>query len=192
MPAAAAQRLLLACLTGLAVAAPAADIHVEVRRRGETLHVTATAEINGGISRTWRVLTDYDRLAEIVPDLTVSRVISREGNLVQLEQKGEARLLFLGFPLDVRLAITEYPRERIVSRAVAGNFRDMRGAYTLEGSEGRVRLRYTGSMIPDFYVPPLIGTWVLRRNVEATFQALVDEIERNQSEPASVRKETKP
>lgn len=183
MPAAAAQRLLLACLTGLAAAAaPAADITVGVSRRGETLHVTASAEIEGSIARTWQVLTDYNRLAEIVPDLRVSRIISREGNLVQLEQKGEARLLFFSFPLDVRLAITEHPRERIVSRAVAGNFRDMRGAYTLEGRAGRVLLRYTGSMIPDFYVPPLIGTWVLRHNVETTFQALVEEIERSQSE----------
>jgi hypothetical protein len=182
MPAAAAPRLLFACLTALAAAAPAADIAVDVTRSGDTLHVTASAEIEGTIARTWEVLTDYNRLAEIVPDLRVSRVISRQGNLVQLEQKGEARLLFFSFPLDVRLAITEHPRERIVSRAVSGNFRDMRGAYTLEEGEGRVLLRYKGSMVPDFYVPPLIGTWLLRHSVEATFQALVNEIERSQSE----------
>jgi hypothetical protein len=184
MPAAAAQRLLFACLTGFAVAAPAAEIAVDVTRSGDTLHVQASAEIEGSVARTWQVLTDYDRLAEIIPDLRVSRVISRQGNLVQLEQKGETRLLFFSFPLDVRLAITEHPRERIVSRAVSGNFRDMRGAYTLEGREGRVLLRYTGSMIPDFYVPPLIGTWALRHSVQTSFQALVDEIERSQSEPA--------
>jgi len=184
MPAAPAQRLLLACLTGFAVAAPAADIVVEVRRSGETLHVTARADIHGSIDRAWQVLTDYDRLAEIVPDLKVSRVISRDGNQVQLEQKGEARLLFFSFPLDVRLAITEHPRERIVSRSVSGNFRDMRGAYMLEGREGRVLLRYTGSMVPDFFVPPLIGTLVLRHSVETTFQALVNEIERSQAESA--------
>jgi hypothetical protein len=183
MTAPAAQRLLLACLAGFTVSAPAAEIAVDVRRSGETLHVTASAEIKGSIARTWQVLTDYNRLAEIVPDLRVSRVIFRQGNVVQLEQKGEARLLFFSFPLDVRLAITEHPRERIVSRAVSGNFREMRGAYMLEGSEGRVLLRYTGSMIPDFYVPPLIGAWVLKRNVETTFQALVDEIERKQAEP---------
>lgn len=184
MPAAAAQRLLFACLTGFAVAAPAAEIAVDVTRSGDTLHVQASAEIEGSVARTWQVLTDYDRLAEIIPDLRVSRIISRQGNLVQLEQKGETRLLFFSFPLDVRLAITEHPRERIVSHAVSGNFRDMRGAYTLEGRKGRVLLRYTGSMIPDFYVPPLIGTWALRHSVQASFRALVDEIERSQSEPA--------
>jgi hypothetical protein len=180
----AVQRLLFACLMALAGGVPAADVAIEVTRSGDTLRVTASAEIEGTIARTWQVLTDYDRLAEIVPDLRVSRVISRKGNLVQLEQKGEARLLFFSFPVDVRLAITEHPRERIVSRAVSGNFRDMQGAYTLEGKEGRVLLRYKGSMVPDFYVPPFIGTWVLRHSIETSFQALVDEIERNQAESA--------
>jgi hypothetical protein len=39
-------------------------------------------------------------------------------------------------------------------------------------------LRYSGTLIPDFFVPPLIGTLVVRHNVEATFRALVEEMER--------------
>jgi hypothetical protein len=55
--------------------------------------------------------------------------------------------------------------------------------YTLEAGQGRVLLRYTGRMVPDFYVPPLIGTLVLRHSVETSFRALVDEIERRQALP---------
>jgi hypothetical protein len=33
---------------------------------------------------------------------------------------------------------------------------------------------------PDFHVPPLIGTYLLRSNVESMFRALVEEIERLQ------------
>ena len=96
------------------------------------------------------MLTDYGRLAEFVPDLQASRVISRDGNQAVVEQKGEARLLFFSFPIDVRLAVTEYPYERVVSRAVAGNFREMRSAYSLEAGQGRVALRYSGRMVPGF------------------------------------------
>jgi ribosome-associated toxin RatA of RatAB toxin-antitoxin module len=176
-------RLFLLLLV-VAVSAPAADIVVRASRSGDVLQVEASAELEGSLESAWQVLTDYGRLAEFVPDLQVSRVISRDHNTVVVEQKGEARLLFISYPIDVRLAITEKPREQIVSRAVAGNFREMQSTYALEARQGRVFLRYSGRLEPDFYVPPLIGTYLLRTNVESMFRALVEEIERQQKPAA--------
>ena len=59
----------------------------------------------------------------------------------------------------------------------------MHSAYSLEAGQGRVVLRYTGRMVPDFFVPPLIGTLALRHNVESSFRALVEEIERRHAQP---------
>jgi ribosome-associated toxin RatA of RatAB toxin-antitoxin module len=171
-------------VASLVVLAPAraAEVSVDITRAGDVFHVQAKAEFEGGINRTWQVLTDYARYADYIPEVTESRVISRQGREVQVEQKGEARLLFVTFPIDVRLAITEYPRERIVSRAVAGNFREMRNAYSIEEGQGRILLRYVGRLVPDFYVPPIIGTLLLKRNIEAMFVALVDEMERQNAQ----------
>jgi hypothetical protein len=181
--------LLLVCVTGFVVAAPAAEIAVQVTRDGEVFQVDASASIEsgveGGVARTWRVLTDYGRFAEFIPDLHSSRVVSRDGQQVVVEQKGEARVLFFSFPIDVRIAITEHPHERLVSHAVGGNFRELRSAYSLEAGQGRVLLRYTGRMVPDFFVPPLIGTLALRHNVETSFRALVAEIERQHRKPVT-------
>ena len=171
-------RSFLLPLLVLLAPAQAAEVAVHVTRNGGTFEVDASAEFVGTVARTWQVLTDYGRIAEFVPDLQTSRVLSRDGNQVIVEQKGEARVLFFSFPIDVRFAVTEYPYERVVSRAVSGTFREMRSAYSLEAGDGRILLRYTGRMVPDFFVPPLIGTLALRRNVEATFRAMVDEIER--------------
>ena len=176
-------RLLLACLAGFAAQAIAADVVVRVARNGDAFEVDASAELDGTVARAWQVLTDYGRFAEFVPDLHASRVVSREGNRAVVEQKGEARVLFFSFPIDVRLAVSEQPKERIVSRAVAGNFREMRSDYSLEAGPGRVVVRYTGRLVPDFFVPPVVGTLALRRNVEATFRALVGEMERQQQKP---------
>jgi ribosome-associated toxin RatA of RatAB toxin-antitoxin module len=170
--------LILLVLFAALSPARAADVAVHVTRSGDALQVDASAEFDGTIARTWQVLTDYGRFAEFIPDVQVSRVVSREGNQAQVEQKGRARFLFVSFPVDVRLAIIEHPYERIDSRATSGNFREMQSAYRLETGQGRVLLRYTGRMVPDFYIPPLIGTLVLKHNIETTFRALVDEIER--------------
>jgi len=180
--------LLVLCLPGINTVAPGAEVTVDATRHGDVLQVEASAEFEGSLARTWQVLTDYGRFAEFVPDLQVSRVISREGSNAVVEQKGEARLLFFSYPVDVRLAVTEFPHERIVSQAIAGNFREMRCTYTLEMREGRVLLRYSGRLVPDFYVPPLIGTLVLRSHVESTFRALVEEIERGHGDPTSPEK----
>jgi ribosome-associated toxin RatA of RatAB toxin-antitoxin module len=163
--------------------AQAAEIAMHVSRNGDVFHVDASAEFDGTVARTWQVLIDYGRLAEFIPDLEASRVISRDGNQAVVDQKGEARVLFFSFPIEVRLAVTEHPYERVVSRAVSGNFREMHSAYSLEAGQGRVVLRYTGRMVPDFFVPPLIGTLALRHNIESSFRALVEEIERRHAQP---------
>jgi ribosome-associated toxin RatA of RatAB toxin-antitoxin module len=168
--------VLLALLASMPAAG--AEIAVNVTRSGGTFQVDASAEFRGTVARTWQVLTDYGRLAEFIPDMQSSRVVSRGGNQAVVEQKGEARVLFFSFPIDVRLAVTETPYEKISSRLVSGNFREMRGTYSLEAGQGRLLLRYTGQLAPDFFVPPLIGTLALRHNVEASFRALVEEIER--------------
>jgi ribosome-associated toxin RatA of RatAB toxin-antitoxin module len=168
---------ILLALFVLATSAQAAGITVEATRDGDALEVRASAEIPVSRDHAWEVLTDYDRYAGFVPDLDVSRVISREGDRAVVEQKGAARFLFFSYPIEVRLAVTEFPRTRIESRATAGNFRELTSTYELEAREGRVVLRYSGRMIPDFDLFPFFGTRVLRSSVADTFRALVEEIE---------------
>jgi hypothetical protein len=160
--------------------ARAADVVVHASRRGEVLEVEASAEFEADLRQTWQVLTDYDYLAEFIPGKHVSRILLRTGNGVMVEQKGEARLLFFSYPIEVKLAVEDFPYQRIISRAVAGDFREMRGAPITSRRKGRIALRYRGRMAPDFIVPPLVGVFVLRKNVEEQFGALVDEILRRQ------------
>jgi Polyketide cyclase / dehydrase and lipid transport len=173
-------RTLLAVCLWISLQGSAAEVVVHATRDGDVLLIEATAEFEGTIAQAWEVLTDYDRLPEFIPNLRLSRVIERGRGAVTVEQKGEARLLIFSYPIEVRLAINESPPVKLVSRVVAGNFREMSGVYTLGGQEGRVRLRYSGRMTPDFFVPPVVGTWILRYHVHETFAALVDEIVRRQ------------
>lgn len=164
--------------------AHAADVSVKTTRHGDRFDVTATAEIGANSADAWKVLTDYDRLAEFIPGVLESRVLSRNGLSVLLDQRGETRLLFLRFPMYVRLAIEEFPPDRIVSRAVAGNFKELHGVYYLQSRDSGVQLRFEGGFTPDFGVPPLIGTLLVGNAVERRFIALVREIEKK-SGPAA-------
>jgi ribosome-associated toxin RatA of RatAB toxin-antitoxin module len=156
----------------------AAEISVQTTRHDDSFEVEATAEIEADVADAWKVLTDYDRLAEFIPGMRESRVVSRDGSNVVVDQRGEASLLFFTFPMRVRLAIEEYPYDRIVSNAIFGNLKEMHGVYHLEARDARLRLRYEGKFTPDFGVPPLIGTLLVRGTVERQFSAMVREIEK--------------
>ena len=177
-----------ACLIFLLLMFPrmpalAADVTVHTSRDGDTFYVEATAELAADVKLIWQVLTDYDGLAQFIPGLNSSRVVSRSDNHVIIDQKGDSGLLFFTLPVEVRLEAEEFPYRTITSRAVTGNFKEMRNAYQLETSGTNVRLTYRGSMTPDFSVPLLIGTLAVRRNVERQFGAMVDEIERRSRQP---------
>jgi carbon monoxide dehydrogenase subunit G len=187
--------VLIACCALLAAsclpcsAAPAHEIAIEIAREGEFVSVRASAELKASPHIAWEVLTDYDHLAEFIPDLRSSRVVQRGPEGVLVEQKGEFGFLFFRQSIEVTMAVSEQPPRRILARAVAGDMKDMQGSYELQASEAGLRLVYSGRFVPGFFVPPLIGMPLVRRSLERRFRAMVEEIERRD---ALARIEPKP
>jgi ribosome-associated toxin RatA of RatAB toxin-antitoxin module len=165
----------------------ATEISVQTTRNGDSFEVEATAEIEADVADAWKILTDYDRLADFIPGMLESRVVSRDGSSVVVDQRGETSFLFLTFPMRVRLAIEEQPFERIVSTAISGNFKELTGVYRLQARGAGLTLHYEGKFTPDFGFPPLLGTLIVRTTAERRFNAMVHEIEKTrQREPAAV------
>ena len=73
----------------------AGEVKVEASRKGEFIDVRAHAAIDAPLSVIWTTLTDYDRLPEFIPGLRKSKVISRSGGTVVVEQSGEAKANWL-------------------------------------------------------------------------------------------------
>jgi ribosome-associated toxin RatA of RatAB toxin-antitoxin module len=152
---------------------------VDARRDGDAVVVRASAVLTTAVAQAWRVLTDYDRYAQFVPDLRSSRVVARNGNVAIVDQKGEAGFFLYRYPVEVRLEVTEVPIERVSSRALAGNFKEMVGIYELSPEGEAVRFLYSGRLVPSFRLPPLIGVAAVRSAAEKEFTALVREIHRS-------------
>jgi len=72
-----------------------------------------------------------------------------------------------------------------LAHAVGGNLREMEGRYTVAiMPTGAVRLSYSGRLVPDFAVPPVIGKMVVRNVLAEQFRAMVEEIVRRDAEKA--------
>jgi ribosome-associated toxin RatA of RatAB toxin-antitoxin module len=165
-----------------AAACAAENVAVDAIRKGEFIEVQARATIDASLSVIWATLTDYDRLPEFIPGLRKSKVISRRGTTVTVEQSGEARFLMFTFPIDVTLESIEHPPYSIQVRALSGSLRHFEGAYQVDPQPkgGRVVLRWVGSIIPEVSLPPLIGEVVMRMRIEDQFTGMVREIERRE------------
>ena len=159
------------------VAATAQQVSIETSGQGDLVTVTATAEMQVDPRTVWNVISDYDHLAEFIPNMRSSRVVQRDGDRLLVEQTGEFGFLFFQQPVEVKLAVVESPARRIVAHAVGGNLREMEGRYELENlPTGAVRLSYSGRLVPEFPVPPIIGRMVVRRVLAKQFTAMVNEI----------------
>jgi hypothetical protein len=168
----------VACLAmfALPMACRAATISFRVDRGSEAVEIEASAVLRADASTAWRVLTDYGRYADFIPDVRASRVISRSAGEVIVEQVADASLWALHAPVEVVYRIDEEPPTRIRSHASAAGIPALDSVYALTVTGDGVRLDYRGRMAPmaGLAVPSDAGA----RSVERGFRALAEEIER--------------
>ena len=158
-------------------------VDIETHRRHETITVDISAEMPVDPRTVWSVITDYDHLASFIPYMSSSRVLQRDADRAIVEQTGELVFLFFRQPVEVKLAVVESPPTRVSARAIGGNLKELDGRYVVEVlSSGYTRLSYTGRLVPDFDVPPVVGRIALQTVMARQFDAMVREIMRRDAE----------
>ena len=154
-----------------------------VHRAGHAyFEVSASGFARATPEQAWRVLTDYDELADFVPDLTSSRVISRDGREAVVEQRSEVGILFVTHAIHIVERITEQPFSAIDVAMVSGNMKRYRAHWDLAPSSQNgvsgTRIIYSGMMEPDFFIPPVIGESIVQANMKKMVEAVIERIDR--------------
>ena len=171
--------LLAAGALATASASRATDIQVVATAQDEAVQVTAQAVIRAPAELIWQTLTDYDHLAQFIPGIVESRVVSRDGTRSVVEQKGGARFWFFSYPIRVTVVSSERPFEGIDVQLLNGNLRRLEGGYRIEPRpDGSTELTWRGLVEPDTPLPSFMRTALLRRTISEQFTGMVREIER--------------
>jgi ribosome-associated toxin RatA of RatAB toxin-antitoxin module len=153
-------------------------VDVRVDRVGGALVISASARIAADPATAWSVLTDYAHYREFIPGVRASRVVSRHGSTVLVEQSDELALWLLRLPMRVTYEIDEYPPLRIRSRALAPTFPPLESTFRVDRSGADVRLHYEGHVGAGM---PILDRLEQRAFEDAAirgFAALAAEIER--------------
>lgn len=170
-----------ACLTGGGVAR-ASELNVSVVRAGPEFQVRASVHAPAAAQDCYSVLADFGHLAEFVPRLRSSQVVSAPGEPILLHQVGEARVGPFRRTVDVILLVKEHPPTRLEFVRVAGNLREMTGEWRVVAHVDGCRIEYQADIEPAFWVPPLLGRRLMQGQVEEQLRALAGEIERRAHE----------
>ncbi len=142
------------------------------------VRIEATSSVAADATTLWETLTDYDRLATFIPDMQVSKLVSRPGQPKLVEQRADAGLFAFVMPDHVILAMEERPLGVIRFRAVSGKVATMRGEWVISGQSNPVRLIYRARIVPLLPPPPLVTNHFIESEVRNRFSAVIREAER--------------
>ena len=175
---------LLWLLPGGAAGASDDDIEVVIRVDGEVVHADVNLTVQATQLEVWAVLTDFAHMAEYVSNLLSSQVLSRDGNLVMVAQKGKASVGPLSFEFDSIREIRLTPFDTISTRQLSGNLKKFDGTTQLLAEDGYTRIRHHSDAIPNVWVPPLIGRQFIASETREQFGEIRQEILRRKQAAA--------
>jgi ribosome-associated toxin RatA of RatAB toxin-antitoxin module len=158
------------------------NVKIEVKKTGERQRqISATIEIPFCLEKVWKVLTDYDALADFIPNLAKSRRLPHPQGGIRLEQIGSQRLLNFNFCARVVIDLEEYFPSLISFQMVEGDFKAFSGSwqlepYSLNESIG-TNLRYTVSVLPRVIMPIAIIERRLSHDMRLNLVAIYNRVE---------------
>jgi carbon monoxide dehydrogenase subunit G len=152
------------------------DIEVEVHKDGHLVRVQIDLVVDATRDETWDVLTDYDGMAAFVPTVESSVIVSRDGNNLEVAQKGKAAR----GPFSMRFAnvrrVELTPKREIHSRIVSGDLAPGEVTTRIDSSGPLTRVTVTGVYSPHIWVPPVIGPALIASETKEQWQVLRKEI----------------
>lgn len=171
-------RHLVAAVCVLAGAAPGAhaaeilDAVVDVEEN--RYEVRFAVILNGEVDRLKRIITDHETLTALSPTVVQSRVLTgRSGGEARIEVtlRPCVLLVFCKTIRKVSDVRVDAGGSRVQYRIVPALSDFDRGSETITlehepaGNGPRVRFVYSAVLEPKFFVPPVVGPWLIRRQI---------------------------
>ncbi len=137
--------------------------------------------LDAGKGHVWRLLTDYPHYGQLNEAIKESEILRRQGpGSYRVRTLTRACVYFFCKTVVQVQDVTEVPG-RYISASVLPALSDFRhgvarayiwpeGAYT--------RIRVLAEVEPDFWIPPLIGPWIISRKLQSEALETIRNLER--------------
>ncbi len=129
-------------------------------------------------SLAFDVLTDVDHMAEWVPNLRQSRIVSREGNVVLIEQVGLAQFGLLSFSFSTERRLVLNPPTTIDAVQLRGSANRYNSSLRLTPETGGTRLDYHAQFEPGLLASIVLSREFMEHEIAEQFTAMIQEMVR--------------
>jgi hypothetical protein len=172
-----------AALTLSAVAAAATIDALDVERHRGRYAFEANVWLDATPESVFAVLTDYDdnRWSRISRAYKESRYLdpAPDGTpLVYTRMEGCALRYCMSLERTERLELEAPYRIKSTVLPESSNFKYSTSEWLLAHENGGTKMLYKLEMEPDFFIPPLVGPWYLKRSLSTNGLRVVHRIER--------------
>jgi carbon monoxide dehydrogenase subunit G len=168
----------------LASSAPSTgrDIIVHATKDGAAFTVDAELTVAANVDEVWEVLTDFDRMAQIVTSIDSSRIVSRDGNMIQVAQKSHANAGPLRFSMENLRQVELIPNREMRSHLLKGDLKasDFTTRISDEGG-GLTKITVQGKFVAGGVSGGVITVESVEAQTRRQYQELRDEILRRKA-----------
>jgi carbon monoxide dehydrogenase subunit G len=148
------------------------DVVVRVQKSGGGLDVYAELTVAASAEQAWGVLVDYDHMAQILSSVDVSRIVKRDGNLLEVVQTSHIGFGPLKISLDNRRRVALIPQREIRSHLIEGDLKTSDFMTRLVPRAAATQVIWRGRIVPG----PLASLAVTPGAVEAEVGQLCREL----------------
>lgn len=152
------------------------DIAVAIHREGEAYVVDVALSVDATPEEAWGVLTDYDHMPEFVSNLTMSRIIHRASDSLEVAQTTRLKIGFIDLKFDIVRKVELVPLQEVRSNVVRGDMKMSAFTTRLAAEGSATRITNHGRFIPGRWIPPLIGIPMLEAEIRKQFAELRAEV----------------
>ena len=181
--------VLLLTLVGVSGAMALNINDLRITKQGRAYKVQTTFDVAAPVHRVMAVLTDYRYPDRLNPEVTKREVISRQNGITRV--RTEFRSCVFLFCKDIVLTQDVTVVAGTIQAIIVpdeSNFRSGYLRWSVSSSDnGGSHIGFEAVMEPDFFIPPLIGGFFVRKRLRQEILATAENLETEAArEPAPV------
>lgn len=168
--------MLVAVGTGAAAQSPIRSIEIAEKDGGYVADVVMAAPVPTTIA--WDVLTDFDKMANWVPNVRESKVIARDGNTLEVEQQGVAKFGIASFPYVSARRMVLDPQKTVKATQIKGSMKRMESLMRVSADGAGTQLNYRLELVPSGLAAMALSKDFLKHELTEQFTAIIGEMVR--------------
>ena len=154
-------------------------LHTEVNHEAGRYAVAFGVRIGADSGRARRLLTDYARLDRLSKTIVASRIVRATEDAVRVRVDFRACVLIFCRTLRKTQEVREEPGGDIRSDydPAESDFAFGREHWRIRAEGSGTRVRYDAELVPGFFVPPLIGPWIVKLKLRDELETTAAKLE---------------